>query len=199
MALVQKRGRGRPRKQALKIIGPENNRVINEPKQFLNSSIQEIENKITKIKDNSNRPVEDPYEDLKQLAEIVRIIQRAAKGLGANDDVFQGLINVNDIRERTRLTETSLLSHSAMRVIAEELPELGLYGKIADMEDPYYISEEGEGRKEGILLQQAKSKQDANLVLNMPNTQGGQAQDPQFQGPSKPGGIRGIINKITHR
>jgi hypothetical protein len=66
------------------------------------------------------------------------------------------------------------------------------------MEDPYYISEEGEGRREGILLQQAKAKLDANLVLNMPNTRGPTAEDPEAPG-SKPPGKKSIIQKILHR
>lgn len=137
---------------------------------------------------------EDPYNELLKLAEIIRVVQRAVKGLGADDDVFLGLINPKDIRERTRLDEPALISHSAMRVVAAEWPEFGLFKTIAEMEDPYYISMDGEGRKEGILLQQAKSKNgDANnLVLNMPNTNGGPAENPTTTPPKK----KGFLSKI---
>lgn len=138
-----------------------------------------------------------PFEEMKQLAEIIRIIQRAMKGLGVDDDIFLGLINAKDIRERTRLDETAVLGHSAMRIAASGWREFALFEKIADMEDPYYISEDGEGRREGILLRQAQSKLDANLILNMPNAQGGVAQteQPQAQPPQK----KGLMQRILHR
>lgn len=131
------------------------------------------------------------------MAEIIRIVQRAVKGLGADEDVFLGLINAKDIRERTRLSEAALLSHSAMRAAAGVWPELGLFGVIADMEDPYYISEDGLGRSEGILLQQAKSKLDANLILNMPNPAGGVAQEEQSK--AAPPKKKGLVDRILRR
>jgi hypothetical protein len=138
--------------------------------------------------------------ELLELAELIRVIQRSMKGLSADDDVFLGLINPKDIRERTRLEETALLSHSAMRIASEKWGRLKLFENIADMEDPYYISEDGEGRKEGILLQQAKTKLDANtnLTLNMPNTHGEDNQ-PQNSGHPKRGGLRGVVDKVLHR
>lgn len=139
-------------------------------------------------------------QELLDLAELIRVIQRAMKGLSADDDVFLGLINPKDIRERTRLEETALLSHSAMRIAADKWKRLDLFLDIADMEDPYYISEDGEGRKEGILLQQAKTKLDANtnLTLNMPNTHGEETQQ-QNTGHPKRGGLRGVVDKVLHR
>jgi len=182
---IVKRGQGRPRKispgsQELQVIPDRNLLVI----QDLKNHIQVLEN-VIKAKEN-------PANEIKEYAEIIRIVQRAAKGLSPEDDVFQGLINVKDIKERTRLDENALLSHSAMRLAGEQWPELKLFQEIAEMEDPYFISLEGEGRKEGILLQQAKTGADKNnLVLNMPNTNGGPAQNldpnaPPTQ-PKKPG------------
>lgn len=155
----------------------------------LKQRVQELEGQIA--------TATEPYDEMAKLAEIIRIIQRAMKGLGVDDDVFMGLINAKDIRERTRLEETALLSHSAMRIAKRYWPEFSMFEDIAEMEDPYYISEDGEGRREGILLRQAQSKLDANLILNMPNTQGGVAQteQPQQQQPQK----KGLIQRILHR
>jgi len=180
-----KRGRGRPRKispgsQELQVIPDQSLLVIED----LKKQIQVLETTI--------RAKEAPEQEIKQLAEVIRIVQRAVKGLSPDDDVFQGLINVKDIKERTRLDENGLLSHSAMRLAGVQWPELDLFREIAEMEDPYFISLDGEGRKEGILLQQAKTGADKNnLVLNMPNTNGGPAQNldpnaPPTQ-PKKPG------------
>lgn len=160
-------------------------------------TIRDLRNQI-QILEKAIKTSQDPYNELKELAEIIRIVQRAVKGLGTDDDVFAGLINIKDIRERTRLDEAALLSHSAMRVVSEKWPELDLFLSIAEMEDPYYISEDGEGRKEGILLQQAKTGTDrANLVLNMPNTSGGPAKDPS--NPTQPPKKKSIFDRVLRR
>lgn len=139
-------------------------------------------------------------DEMRQLAEMIRVITRAMKGLGADDDVFLGLINAKDIRERTRLDETNVIAHSAMRIAGAKWKRLEMFGEIADMEDPYFISEDGEGRKEGILLQQAKTRSD-NLILNMPNTRGGvaESEEPHANMPQKQGRFRSMISKVIHR
>jgi hypothetical protein len=139
----------------------------------------------------------EPLEEMKQLAEIIRIIQRAVKGLDPDDDVFLGLIDPKNITERTRLEETALLSHSAMRIAKKYYPEFYMFGDIADIEDHYYISEDGEGRKEAILTVQAKTKMDGNMILNMPNTNGGiaETEQPQATQPKK----KNIFQRILHR
>jgi len=180
--LEQKKGPDRPRKEA----------PLDQSQMIL-----DLKNQI-QILEKAIKTSQDPYNELKELAEIIRIVQRAVKGLGADEDVFAGLINIKDIRERTRLDEAALLSHSAMRVVSEKWPELDLFLSIAEMEDPYFISEDGEGRKEGILLQQAKTGTDrANLVLNMPNTAGGPAQDPSNPAPQIK--KKSIIDKVLRR
>jgi hypothetical protein len=155
--------------------------------------IKDLEAKITELQKIISTS-KDPYEEMMQLAEIIRITQRAMKGLDPKENVFLGLINPEDIRERTRLEETGLLSHSAMRISAAYYPEFGMFEKIADMEDPYYISQDGEGRKEAILTVQAKTKMDGNMILNMPNTNGGVAETDQPQAKKK-----GFLQKVFHR
>jgi hypothetical protein len=186
------KNRPKPINQELAIITPTPIAPVGRPK-LPETVVKELEEKIRELnaeRESANRS----DQELKQLAELIRIIQRAVKGLSPDEDVFLGLINAKDIRERTRLNEAALLSHSAMRAASDVWPELSLMREFAEMEDPYYISEDGEGRREGILLQQAKSKLDANLILNMPNTQGGTAmtEQPQGQQPKK----KGLLNKI---
>lgn len=173
----------------------EEKKAVGRPK-LPETIIKELKQQIADLEAQS-RDKDKPIEEMKSLAEIIRIIQRAMKGLGVDDDVFLGLINAKDIRERTRLEETNLLSHSAMRIAAKYWPEFSMFEQIAEMEDPYYISEDGEGRKEGILLRQAQSKIDSNLILNMPNTQGGIAETEQSQAvaPKK----KGLLQRIMHR
>jgi len=93
-----------------------------------------------------------------EAKEIVMMI-RASKGLPLEEDIFSGLLNVKDIRERTRVSETEAYGHSAMRIIAAMYPdEMGFWKDVAEMEDHYLIALEGEQRKEAILMQRAKAE-----------------------------------------
>jgi hypothetical protein len=160
--------------------------------------IEALKTELTTLQSKEASTPQTDMEELALLADTLRVIMRAMKGLGADDDVFLGLIKVKDIRERTRLDETTTISHSAMRVAAKRWPEFKLFEEITEMKDPYYISIDGEGRKEGILLQQAKTKMDGNMILNMPNTQGGVAQTDQPQGQA-PSQKKSFINRVLHR
>lgn len=174
LAVEKKESRGRPKL-------PEN-------------TIKDLELKIETLK-KIIKDKENPVAELKELAEILRLVQRAMKGLASEDDNFFGLIDVKDIRERTRLDETAVLSHSAMRLAYSMFPEFKLFNDIAEMEDPYYISEDGEGRKEAILQTQAKTKLEGPMVLNMPNSNGGLAQNEQPQQQPKKAGFMDKFRK----
>lgn len=140
--------------------------------------------------------------ELLESAELIRVLQRAMKGLPAEDDVFLGLIDPENIKERTRLSSMEVYSHSAMRVIAAKWKEFDLFGELADIEDHYLISGDnpdgGLGRKEALLLQQARTNIDGNMILNMPNTNGGTAEttQPQAAAPKKKGNI---FSRLLHR
>lgn len=96
---------------------------------------------------------------LNKLAESIRRLVRAARGQSIDEDVFSGLLNVKDVRERTRLSKLEVYAHSAMRLIAGWYPvEMGFWKDIAEMEDVYFISEDGEQRKEAILMQRARTQ-----------------------------------------
>lgn len=98
-------------------------------------------------------------EKILELAEAIRRFKRAMQGLPLDDDVFSGLLNVKDERERTRLSEHDVYGHSYMRILAEmQGDEWEILKKIAEQEDIYFISLEGEQRKEAILMQRAKAE-----------------------------------------
>lgn len=100
-----------------------------------------------------------PKEKLSDLADFLRKLVRAMKGQTLDEDIFSGLINVKDERERTRLSEHDVSGHSAMQLIASWYPEeMGFWKDIAEMEDIYFIALDGEQRKEAILMQRAKAE-----------------------------------------
>lgn len=170
-------------------LTPLEKRPVGRPK-LPENIIKELQQKIIDLEaENKKQTDASNFEELKQLAEIIRIVQRAVKGLDPNEDVFQGLIDVKDIRERTRLDEAALLSHSAMKIAAEKWPEFNLFNSIAEEEDHYFISEDGEGRKEGILLQQAKTRSENSLTLNQVNTKPETETEQNGQPPKKKSGL----------
>ena len=97
---------------------------------------------------------------LREVAEGILALKRGMQGLPIDPDTFSGLINPKDIRERTRLGKTDIWGHSLMRLVSKTWgEEWGVWENIADMEDHYYISEGGEGRKEGIEMTKAKTQE----------------------------------------
>jgi hypothetical protein len=133
-----------------------------------------------------------------ELADLIRKLIRASQGLPEEDSDYSGLINVEDIRERTRLDKTTLISHSAMRLAANTFKGLELLKEIAEMEDPYFISEEGLGRIEAIQQQQAKAGLDHAQNINM---YGQQPQDntTSTQRPPQKKGLSRILGGILKR
>jgi len=110
--------------------------------------------------------------EMRKLAEIIRMFYRAMKGQTLDEDLFAGLINIKDLRERTRLSEHDVYGHSGMHLIAKWYPEeMGHWKEIADLEDIYFISLEGEQRKEAILMQRAKTAITQPLALQMPQVE----------------------------
>ena len=97
-------------------------------------------------------------EKMKAIGTGVKYAIRGAQGLPPEDDIFSGLIDVNDIRERTRLpTLHDVYGQEYLRL-------LGHYGgdewkickDIADLDGHLFISLEGEQRKEAILMQRSE-------------------------------------------
>jgi len=108
--------------------------------------------------------------ELSHYALGLQKVFRAKMGLPLRDDVFSGLINVKDIRERTRLSEEQIYSHAYMRELALTYPDLfGIFWDIAEIEDIYFISKDGEGRKEAILMK--KIEQPSPIAISLPQVQ----------------------------
>ncbi len=108
-------------------------------------------------------------EQFKEMVEEIRQIIRARLGLSADEDIFTYLLNMRDEREKARLTEHDFYGHSAMRLIANEYQEeMGFWKDVAVMEDVYSIAIEGEGRKEGILMANAKRQETMPVSINLP-------------------------------
>lgn len=124
---------------------------------------------------------------LGDFAESLRKIKRGMQGLPIKEeDIFSGLINVKDLRERTRVSEIQIWSHSYMRIMADLYPDVfKIFKEIAEMEDTYYIAEDGEQRKEAILMQKVKSTlqvQAMGEALQLPKVETKPPEEPKKRG-----------------
>lgn len=98
-------------------------------------------------------------EKIRAAAEKLRLIARGAQGLSLDDDSFSGLIHIDDLRERTRINEHELYSHTYMRLLAQlGGDEWSIMKEVADHEDTYLIALQGEQRREAILMNRAKAE-----------------------------------------
>lgn len=96
---------------------------------------------------------------LRNIAEGLRYVVRGMQGLSLDEDAFLGLLDVKDIRERTRIDVQNIFSHSYMRLLADYGgDEWEIMKDVAEMEDHYFIAEDGEQRKEAILMTKAKTE-----------------------------------------
>jgi hypothetical protein len=104
-----------------------------------------------------------------EIAEPLKKFIRAVKGQQVEDD--KGLIDHLDVREKTRLTKDRIIAHTFMRGIHNEYGyEYEVFKDIADLEDHYFISLDGEGRKEEILLRQTKIQPNIQAIA-LPSVQ----------------------------
>lgn len=127
--------------------------------------------------------------DIQETIEIIRQIFRAKMGLSKEDDPFLGLINVSDPREKARLTEHDYYGHSLMRLGAKTYPDaLEVWGNIAEMEDVYSPSIDGEQRKEAILLRRTQPDQPSPLTIQLPtiDTKPPEEKKPHWWSRGKP-------------
>jgi len=127
---------------------------------------------------------------LKEFSKPLFSLRRAMQGLPEDETLFTGFMNIKDTRERTRVTEPQIVSHSFLRLMSSFFPEtLGNWKEIAEMEDVYYIALDGEQRKEAILSQKAR---------NTVNVQGveGALQIPKVETkPSEPQKRKGLFRR----
>jgi len=128
------------------------------------------------------------------LADPIRKLKRAVQGLTLDEDFFSGLLNIKDLRERTRVTEVQAYSHSVMRILADLYPyEFGIAKDMAIMEDTYFIAIEGEQRKEAILMTRAKS------TIQVQGLAGEGIQIPQVETTPPESPKRGLRDRIRGR
>lgn len=128
------------------------------------------------------------YEKLNKLAETIRLLWRAAHGQTLQEEQFQYLLDLNDIRERTILQEHDVYGHSAMRLGAQHYEALSMWGKIAEMEDHYFNSIEGESKKIAATIAVGKRETtQTGVAIQLPQVQ----TTPQEQQPEtkKKGGF----------
>jgi len=96
---------------------------------------------------------------IKPFLQEMSMFWRSLDGLPIEpEDVFSGMLNIKDIRERTRYpTILDLKKHVTLRLIEKTYPVFGAFGKWADEEEHHFISyPKGEGRKEGVEIMKAK-------------------------------------------
>jgi hypothetical protein len=121
--------------------------------------------------------------------DLLRHLKRALQGLPKEDDAFSGLIHIQDVRERTRISMEDVYAHSYMRELAKKGgDEWEMWKFIADMEDTYFIAVEGEQRKEAILMKQISSQQPSvsiNQPLSLPQVETNRPLGEPLEQPKK--------------
>lgn len=98
-------------------------------------------------------------EELKRMLQALSMLDRALEGQPIEpEDIFSGMLNIKDIRERTRYPSIlDLKRHTYLRLLAAKCPEASACVKWADEEAHSFISyPKGEGRKEGVEIMKAK-------------------------------------------
>lgn len=118
-------------------------------------------------------------QELQEIAEVIRLLKRAGAGLPLDEP--QTITDFADARERTRLTEKNVYRHSAMKAISEVYPFLNTFDVIAEEEKHHFVSEDGEQRKEEILIRRPTSE--SNVSLTMPQIATAPVQVPQQTAP----------------
>ena len=98
--------------------------------------------------------------ELHALANQIRIVTRALDGLTPEDlqTIFK-LINVKDIREKTRIQPEQILAHTYCRLLAKYGGyEYNIFDSLAEELDHYNISSEGKNWDYATLMERAKSE-----------------------------------------
>lgn len=144
-------------------------------------TIQESKPKpITKTKEEPKLSDELVAESL-IIGKVLKNIMRGLEGLPPEEDQFSSLLHINDDRERTRLSIHNIYRHSYMELLndfgkqrAEMLGGLNSFkgfGQWAEGENIYFISQEGEGRKEAILFKRESQQPQNQLTVSLPQVE----------------------------
>lgn len=125
----------------------------------------------------------------KSFAIALKNIQRGASGLPPDEDIFSGLLNRTDIRERSRITLRETYRHSCMRMLATLNGGFEIWDDIANMEDTYSIAKDGEQWVYAIEMLKTRAQGPGTVINTGPQALPGAPQ------PHK----RSFVEKLTGR
>lgn len=122
------------------------------------------------------------FRDVSQdIAEGIKNLVRGSQGQNIEEDPFSGLIHIKDPKERARLTPGEIYRHSFLRVLEKEGPGFEIFGDIANIEDTYSITKNGEQWLHAVEILRSRS-QGPNTVVNTTLPGGAPAQEPKKRG-----------------
>lgn len=100
----------------------------------------------------------DEQEKIKLWLQNLSMLDRALDGKPIEPtDIISGLINLKDIRERSRFpTILDVKAQTYKRLLAEKIPECKAFEEWANQEAHALISLKGESRKEGVEMAKAQ-------------------------------------------
>jgi hypothetical protein len=130
--------------------------------------------------------------DLDEVVEFIRKTKRAMQGLKSEQDAFDKLLNVEDLRERTRVTRQERKAFTYMELLGDlGGDEWGIMKEAVRYFNVYGIPLDGEQRKEAILMMRAKlgEQQSQNINVQYP-TVSTTPEEPQQPEKKKLGWFR---------
>lgn len=126
-------------------------------------------------------PPKTEEEEIRNIAEEIRLYRRASQGLSLDDDRFMGLMNPQDLRERTKLTRRDIFRHDYMEALSfyggEEWSQMAQWWS---SESHRFISEDAE-RAMAFIATLGKPQQPAEPSVATVNV----SQATQQQLPEK--------------
>jgi len=149
---------------------------MSEQIEISNSELTK-DNREKKRKEESKLNLDLVIEYLTRLAEPIKKFIRGIHGEAPEDDIFNGLIKVQDDRERARLTKYQ----GRANVFRELLAKVGgeewaIMKEVAIMKNIYSIgSSDGEQWKDAILMVHARQPTMTPISLTTPQIQPAQA------------------------
>jgi len=109
----------------------------------------------------SKKPEQDESDE---LAELVAKMVRASQGLNPKEKSFAGLMNIEDLKERTRVKTRQIIGRSFLRMMGLDGEEWSDCETLANLLDTYSISENGEQRKEAILYTSSRKEAESQII-----------------------------------
>lgn len=96
---------------------------------------------------------------MKEIGQGIKYVIRGAQGLPPEEDHFAGMIDVKNLKERTRLNLHQVYAHAYMYECSAFYPKLMKdWETVAETEEHLLIALDGEQRKEAILYKQPRTE-----------------------------------------